>query len=156
MNKDHQKVLAEVKKIQDEAQARIDKVLKELNQEPQPINESQELVFRLMELSSFNSFDGHQVVKDLKKHRSLWRGVIHDRIGSLIKLRDIDSGQGLNVDTVFILPTYGLEDKLHEVARGWDADSIIWLGEEEACILLGSSSPNGEDDKKVILRVWWD
>ena len=88
------------------------------------IHEVQRLQLRLMELSTFNNFDGFKVVKDLLDNRSLWDACIMDREGSystdksgfidLIKLRDMNKvevdrlGSHYNVDTLYILPS---EDK---------------------------------------------
>lgn len=119
------------------------------------MNRIQQLNMDLIRESSFNSFDGQQVAAALCDHQDLWRGVVLDRMDSLIKLRDIADGHW-NVDTLFILPKYGKEDALEALARDWDADEVDWIGGKEACGMLGSYNRELENSKKVILRVWWD
>lgn len=111
----------------------------------------QELNFELIKRSSFNDFNGDLVVEDLLKNKPLWKGVVLDRLGSLIKLRDIDS-DSWNVDTLFILPSNVDNDKLFKIASSWNADEVDWLGKDESERLLGSWN-NGNTK---ILRVWWD
>lgn len=127
----------------------------------------QEIQFELMKIASFNNFDGDLVVEDLKDNPDLWIGAVMDRAGysrtdekykpviSLLKLRDMSLGYW-NVDTLFITPKEGKEDELFELASDWKADEVGWIGEEDACIALGSYSPEARTNKKQILRVWWD
>lgn len=118
------------------------------------INKIQMLQFELIKESSFNSFDGKQVVNDLLKNRDLWRGVIMDREGyhsiDLIKLRDIED-EVWNVDTIFILCSGKDDNKLLELTKSWEADEVSFMDEAEASNCLGTSHPNGK-----ILKVWWD
>ena len=120
----------------------------------------QEIIFELMERSSFNEFDGVRVVRDLKSSPALWEGVIMDRESfdksvDLTKLRDIP-GNLYNVDTVFIIPKKGKENKLHNLAKKWKADEINWIGGKTACELLGDGSDEIRANSKAILEVWWD
>jgi len=118
------------------------------------VNEVQELLLRLMELASFNDFDGELVASDLRKHSDLWRGAVLDRDG-LIKLRDLPYRRW-NVDTLSILPAPGREDELFALADTWGADEVDWVGGEEGCCQLGSWSSESRDNPRQYLRVWWD
>lgn len=116
------------------------------------MNKVQELNLELMELASFNSFDGKAVVKSLKENQDLWAGAVMGRFGyaELIQLRDIDSGYW-SIDTLMILSSGKDDDKLELLAKSWSADEVDWLSEEEAADKLGSWPT-----KKRVLRVWWD
>lgn len=113
------------------------------------ISKIQQIQFDLMRLSSFNNFDGNQVVDDLIKHRNLWRGVILDR-DDLIKLRDIEDDYW-NVDTLYILTSGENDVKLQELAEDWGADETEYLTQQEAQHKLGTSHPRGR-----VLSIWWD
>jgi len=131
----------------------------------------QALNLELMQIASFNDFDGEQVVKDLKANRDLWRGAVMDRGAysaayqyskegmkahlepiDLIKLRDIQ--EGWNVDTLYIRPVIGREKDLEMLARTWGADEVSWIAPEKAQTLLGGTLDKVGDFG--ILRVWWD
>lgn len=140
------------------------------------IGEVQRLHFRLMEIASFNEFDGLKVVKDLLVHRDLWQACIMDREGyclaeainkyktpltiDLIKLRDMGdhttkrlSTQAWNVSTLFILAPLNSQQqkKLMKLAKTWKADEVDWIDSPQASHLLGSAlNPTAR-----ILRVWW-
>jgi len=121
-------------------------------------NKMQELMFQIMELSSFNEFNGERVVNDLRKNKSIWKGALFGRFGGyseLVILRDIGEDY-YNADTLMILPVDGKEDELEKLASGWSADEVGWIGGEEACSMLGSYSPNLRKNQKQVLRVWWD
>ena len=111
----------------------------------------QQLNLQLISSTVFNAFDGRRVVKDLLQNRDLWTGVVLDRLGSLIKLRDISSDTW-NVDTLFILASNKDNKALEAIARKWEADEVDWVEQKEAERLLGSW--NG--GKHNILRLWWD
>lgn len=118
------------------------------------MNAVQELQFRLMELASFNSFDGPTVVKDLTEHPELWRGaVMHD--DRLMSLRDIPEGYW-HCSTLHILPVAGREDELEALTKNWAADEVDWIGGEKACFALGEYHPELRANPRVFLRVWWD
>jgi hypothetical protein len=119
------------------------------------MNEIQELQFSIMEKSSFNGFDGEAVVKKLKKHQDLWRGVVFIRLGSLICLRDIEDDQWNN-DTLYITPVKGKEDELFKLCKKLGADEVDWIGTGAACELLGSYSQESRSNPKQIVRVWFD
>ena len=116
------------------------------------INKVQELQFELMKIASFNEFDGHKVVEDLKRNKHLWDGVIMDRF-DLIKLRDIKYNCW-NVDTLYILTDNERVNDLKSLARDWNADSIDLISGMQAQDLMGYYDK--EDKDPVILKVWWD
>jgi len=116
---------------------------------------AQQQAFDMMRTASFNSFDGDLVVNDLEAHRDLWVGAVMDRLNSLIKLRDIRDGSW-NIDTLWIIPAFGKEHELYELASQWNADELDWIGGDEACHLLGSYSQAGRENRRSILRIWWD
>lgn len=115
-------------------------------------NELQKIFFRLMELASFNSFDGEAVVKDLQKHEDWWRGAIFgrfDRYAGLIPLRDIQTGE-YNADTLYMTAVENHKEELELLAKTWSADEVDWLQKEKAESMLGGG------EKLSVLRVWWD
>lgn len=127
--------------------------------------EVQRLNLRLMELASFNSFDGPKVVQSLLNNKDLWQACLMDREAygriSLIKLRDMadETVQRLgkqiwSVDTLFIVPQADtrIQVRLLRLAETWEADEVDWILWPEAGNLLGGSI----GDKLPILRVWWD
>src|SRR6266478_6162978 len=85
--------------------------------EPLPLTEAsvQEIQLELIRRRRFNQFDGPRIVASLRRHRSLWRAVLMDRLGyvsdldgtqsvsDLIKLRDLPHNDW-NVDDMYILP----------------------------------------------------
>ena len=126
----------------------------------------QDLIFEIMERSSYNEFNGKAVVKDLQSHKDLWKGVVMDReYGSfdpvdrdgfkhgidLIKLRDICDNI-YNVDTLFILPSGKDDEALRKLALGWDADEVDWVGNGDHYSL----GIGGKNSDIKILRIWWD
>lgn len=136
------------------------------------IGETQRLNLRLMEIASFNNFDGPAVVKDLLDNRSLWQACLMDRESfhyadqkfsmniDLIKLRDMGDEnvkrlgqQSWNVDTLYILayPEKKYQNKLMKLASKWNVDTIDWIEEDKSRTLLGGSAIGTR-----ILRVWWD
>lgn len=112
----------------------------------------QDIQFRLMELASFDNFDGVQAVADLKANSGLWRAALMDGPVKLGELHD----DGWNVDTLYVTATAGQEDGLEQLSNRWNADQVDWIGGEEACRLLGVSSPERRANPRQILRVWWD
>lgn len=142
------------------------------------VEEIQRLNLRLMELASFNEFDGPKVVKSLLDHKDLWQACLMDREAmctgavehaiipvtiSLIKLRDMGHAQKKrlgtitwNVDTLFILPRSKkkTQEKLFKLAKEWKPDEIGWILNPRAGQLLGGARIGIGPTK--ILRVWWD
>ena len=120
---------------------------------PRSVNAIQAIQFKLMERSSFNSFDGPRVVRDLRNHRRLWCGVVMDRDdGSLLKLRDIGDNYW-NVDTVYVLSSGADDVALARLAQHWSADARAWVAGSAAQKLLGEAGPGSHPR---ILEVWWD
>ena len=138
--------------------------------------EIQRLNLRLMELATFNEFDGPRVVLSLLSNKDLWQACLMDRESfcdpqvnnerhsslsiCLIKLRDMSDEttarlgrQCWHVDTLFILP---MDDKrtqvrLYELAKTWKADEVDWIEWPVSGELLGGGMKG-----QRILRVWWD
>ena len=115
-----------------------------------PVRTIQDIQLDLIELASFNEFDGAQVKQDLIENRDLWKGAIIGRFDSsqLIPLRDIASNIW-NVDTLMILPQEGKEKELLELAVTWRPDELDLQEGKEVAMLYG----NGESK---VVRVWWD
>lgn len=159
-------------KVLSYTKAKSSKILARLLELP----EVQRLHLRLMELASFNQFDGKKVVKDLLVNKELWQACIMDREGysdankvntlksslslDLIKLRDMGDftsktfkDQIWNVDTIFIFASAdpAKQKKLYEVAKSWGADEVDWIKYPELGYLMG-----GATKKDRVLRVWWD
>ena len=141
-------------------------------------SEVQRLNLRLMELASFNNFNGKQVVKDLLDNRELWEACIMDSpsyfdIGisnkfkhgetiNLIKLRDMDNYtknrlpfEVWNVSTLFILVKPEDVKKIREISRSWGADEFSIIPDELAGNWLGGYGGTNKKMKKL-LRLWWD
>jgi hypothetical protein len=115
-----------------------------------PTKTIQDIQLDLIELASFNLFDGEQVKQDLIENRELWKGAIMGRFESfpLIPLRDIESDTW-NVDTLMILPREGREQELLELAATWRPDELDLSEGDDVKMLLG-----GAEDK--VVRAWWD
>lgn len=120
------------------------------------LNKIQELNLKLMELSSYNNFDGKRCVKDLKQNQTLWDAVLMDRENyykggiDLIKLRDLKDNYW-NVDTIFILCPIGKENDLLNLVNNWGADEVDFLSLEDSKNFLGSSG-----EQRRVLRIWFD
>jgi hypothetical protein len=120
------------------------------------INEVQEIQMRLMEIATFNNFNGKKVVELLRSNKKLWDGFVFTRLDDLIFLRDIRCGDW-NVDTLYILVKSGMEEEIERLADlNFDADEISWIGGEDACKLLGEYNSSIRGNNNVILRCWWD
>lgn len=138
-----------------------------------PINKVQSLQFKLMELASFNNFDGKQVVEDLKANRNLWKGAIWGRFDyfDLLPLRDIAEGYW-NTDTLMILTTKDKVKPLYTLAKlNWSVDEFHTFGNETPQRKWGTDSNGKErwvkqslwcrygsslEPNEVIIRLWWD
>jgi hypothetical protein len=110
----------------------------------------QQIIFQLMEASSFNEFDGKNVVKSLKEHPELWHSVMFCRspkVWPLLPLRDLEEGF-FNADTVYIYVN-GERSVVEEMVSAWGADEIDWLSDEERFDFTTMYSGD-------VLRVWWD
>ena len=134
--------------------------------EPLPLTEAsvQEIQLELIRRQRFNQFDGPKIVASLRRHRSLWRAVLMDRLGfvsenhgsqwGLIKLRDLPTNRW-NVDDLYILTdTLDQARQLQQIAEDeqWEADNVTLLeNEQERAHALGSFPPPG-----FIIAFWWD
>ena len=139
--------------------------------------EVQRINLRLMEIASFNNFDGPKIVLSLLKNKDLWQACLMDREANwtpfdvnerksslsicLIKLRDMADEtvkrlgrQIWNVDTLFIIPQEDTRTqiRLRRLADSWQANEVNWILWPTASILLGGSI----GAKLPLLRVWWD
>ena len=118
-------------------------------------SEIQELHLHLIELASFNCFDGHVVADDLRSNSDLWQGVTmcrFDDFTQLVWLRDLREGEW-NVDTLLIIPQPGREEKLVHLAESWQANSIEKLPvprDWNVCLERKTYVP------EFIIKVWWD
>jgi len=133
------------------------------------INEVQRLHLRLIELASFNSFNGQKVVKDLLNHIDWWEACLMDRLTGrirfrkggpsfspvdnidLIKLRDIPINSN-NVDRIWIIPNKEKEDNLQALAETWKADLVQWIEPKDAGLLMGGFLK----ERTRLLTCWWD
>ncbi len=128
------------------------------------INQAQELQFKLMELSSFNNFDGTAVSKDLKKHGDLWISCVWGRFKyfELIPLRDLRDGI-YNADTLYIYTTQDKVQKIQELAKRWNADEFgvvtstgsrgaVDFKPNETWAIFGATLEND----RCLIRIWWD
>ncbi len=131
------------------------------------VSRPQKLQFLLMLGSAFNKFRPFAVVRDLLRHRALWRGAVMDRgytivegthtdlcrlSSDLIHLRDIGTGVW-NVDTLFVLTDAASEPRWRPILEGWGAAEVNFLDAAESGQLLGAFGPMG--DLKV-MTVWWE
>lgn len=107
--------------------------------------ELQEMQFRMMELGSFNLFDGKKVAWSLRKNYGLWkRFVFVDCYNSHISLRDMGEGKW-NADTLLIVVKEKFAQEMMAVAKPWKANSVD-------CLKHGVALRRGE----WLIKVWWD
>jgi hypothetical protein len=136
--------------------------------EPLPLTEAsvQEIQLELIRRRRFNQFDGPRIVASLRRHRSLWRAVLMDRLGhvsehegrqtvsDLIKLRDL-SENCWNVDDMYILTdTLDQAQELQRIQEEeqWLADNVTVIeNQQELSRALGSFPASG-----FIVSFWWD
>ena len=131
------------------------------------VNAVQELVFQIMEASSFNRFHGAEVAQSLRDClNNVWQAVWfcgEDAAGHGLILRDLEYGR-VNAGTLYILAQRDNFGLLMALIKTWGADEVSWGarsdGEE------GGNVSWGENDKaiasrcvgprNVLVRVWWD
>ncbi len=137
----------------------------------------QDLMLDLIEQSSFNAFDGHQVHDDLREAFALWdaASLIPDSAGLFI--RDLPDGS-FHCDTLYILTTKDRWKRLRPIVENWRADSITkitskgtkvanrWNSDDSETYSykkyesqnVGSflGSFQGKEDDRVVLCLWWD
>lgn len=118
------------------------------------ISVMQQKILDLIEISSFNNFDGKSVVRDLVEHKDLWDSVLMIRDDTGIILRDLPENY-FNVDTLYILTDKLRENKMKEIIKGWSSDEFGVLSREKMQEWMGSYINSKEDIRKVI-SVWWD
>lgn len=107
--------------------------------------ELQDMQFRMMELSSFNQFDGGKVARSLRENYGLWkRFIFMDCYNSHVSLRDMEKGKW-NADTLLIVVREKFAENMMAVAKSWKADEVI-------CCKHGVALRRGE----WIVQVRWD
>ena len=107
--------------------------------------ELQEMQFRMMELSSFNQFEGEEIAKSLKENYGLWKRFIFiDCYNSQVSLRDMGEGEW-NADTLLIIVKEKFAENMMAVAKAWEANSV-------ECLKHGVALRKGE----WLIKVWWD
>ena len=105
----------------------------------------QDIQFQLMELGSFNKFDGEKVSWSLKENYGLWKRFIFvDCYNSHIALRDMEKGKW-NADTLLIIVKEKFAENMIAVAKSWKANSVD-------CLKHGLALRKGE----WMIKVWWD
>jgi len=107
--------------------------------------ELQEMQFRMMELSSFNQFDGAKVAWSLKENYGLWKRFIFvDCYNSHVSLRDMGKGEW-NADTLLIVVREKFAENMLAVAKTWKANEVV-------CYKHGVALRRNE----WMIKVWWD
>jgi len=113
------------------------------------MTEIQKILLTLIELATFNSFDGKKVVQDLKAHSGLWRSVLMNREDPVFVLRDIQENH-YNVDVLYVWSSGQDDEALESLARSWGPDAVSWDEDPRNTLgAYGEALPN-------ILRLWWD
>jgi hypothetical protein len=124
----------------------------------------QDIQLELIRRSSFNAFNGGQVVSSLLAHRELWESVVMDRVGimrpghlpahGLIKLRDL-ADNCWNVDTLYVLtPDVRSARELARIIeqeQDWGGMVRVHDDQEDIDDALGSGR-----EERAIVRAWWD
>ena len=141
------------------------------------INKVQRIIFKLMELSSFNEFDGKKVVKDLIKNSGKWIGAIWGRFTymTMLPLRDISKGY-YNADTLYLsVPKKYVSFFEEKAIREWKASEVGYVlnGKTFGIVDVNLRSLSGDEKVKKIpffhsplgaspepdvayIRIWWD
>jgi len=119
------------------------------------MNKTQTIVADLMKASSFNSFDGEQVVKILEENSNLWEGFIWGRFegcSELIPLRDI-AHNTYNADTMYLVsPTVEDAQILMGILRKkTHVDELDIIDQSKVGSMMGSYPYT-----KTLIRAWWD
>lgn len=84
---------------------------------------TQELYFVLMARSSFNDFDGPQVVRDLQAHPECWHAVVMVSANLDVQLRDLPL-EVCQLDTLYIATDEPHVAAIEDLARRWLVASI--------------------------------
>jgi hypothetical protein len=147
------------------------------------ITETQDLILKLIEKVSFNTFSGPSVVRDLKEHENLWRSLTMTRFvhpvyqklvnpvtspseppiaiyhkADLSPLRDIPT-DSFSADTLIIYSEPGKQAELEVLAQRWKADSFHWVCADEAFRAMGTTWRKFMEfsrEDRVLLVLWWD
>lgn len=120
---------------------------------PEQITRMQALQFAMMRHASFNSFDGHKVVDDLKAHTDLWDGVVMDV--DCYTLRDMPSGDW-HFDTLMVTVPREKVSSFLEMIEAWDVDEcdkVTFDLDDKETWRFGAGERHGEH---AIYRLWWD
>ena len=147
------------------------------------ITETQDLILKLIEKSSFNNFSGPSVVRDLRAHQTLWQSVLmtqfvrplyqklenpitssprppvaiyHEANISALKSILKDS---FAADRLIIHSEPGQQDSLEALSKQWKADESYWVCADEAYRAMGTTwrlfkAFTRED--RVLLVLCWD
>lgn len=113
----------------------------------------QDLLLDLIELGSFNGFDGPAVVAALRANARLWEAVVpSDERGGAIALRDLPDEY--NLSSLFIRSS-GDDGALAKLMRDMGANEVDWADEKPAGTTFSPWKPSRQSGKRV-LRAWWD
>jgi len=105
----------------------------------------QNMQFRMMQLGSFNQFDGEKVARSLRENYGLWKRFIFvDCYSSHVSLRDMEKGKW-NADTLLIVVKEKFAEKMITVAKLWKANELT-------CHKRHLAVGKGE----FLIRAWWD
>lgn len=135
------------------------------------------MMLDLIEISTFNAFDGKKVRADLESIPDCWQACMMTRDGDCgITLRDLSDGC-YNVDTLYILTDRQHYQKVLKLAKTWKADHILqyrsdgqfgsdrWESGRDGYKFhhlknekqdVGSFLGASDSEKRVIIRLWWD
>lgn len=116
---------------------------------------TQELYLELIKRTSFNNFDGPQIVRSLLENRHLWLSamMLSDKFG--LMLRDLPEHEN-TVDTLYLLVKKEQAYQLAFLAcNEWRADEVNEpiIGDKLAGY-LGSYSREVLEELALV-RVWW-
>lgn len=109
----------------------------------------QGLYFALMARSSFNDFDGWQVVRDLRARPECWHAAVMVSANPDIQLRDLPLGVN-QIDTLYIATNEAHIAALEDLAGRWLAASV------ERCRPGPGLGFGGWMMEDVVLRLLWD
>jgi hypothetical protein len=146
------------------------------------ITETQELLLRLIEKTSFNNFSGPRVAWDLRANKGLWRSVMMTRFVrpafqkaenpvtatrppihiyhqvDLMPLRTV-SEDSFSADHLIIHTEPGKQDKLEALAEPWNTDAAAWVLADEAFRGMGVAwrlVKGFAREDRALYVLWWD
>lgn len=126
--------------------AHLDALLRAGDEAMSPI---QDLYFALMARSSFNDFDGPQVVRDLQARPAHWHAAVMVGSNLDVQLRDLPLGVS-QIDTLYLATDESHVEAFEDLAGQWRAASV------ERCRPGPGLGFGGWATKDVVLRLWWD